>query len=63
MIIQTRAYARAGIAYLWAEISADGSGAGIATPMNDVIVQVTKRVERGDLKPAPENLKLLEACL
>jgi 2-dehydropantoate 2-reductase len=39
-------------------VARKGRETGISTPMNDAIIAVTKRVEGGELKPAPENLKL-----
>jgi 2-dehydropantoate 2-reductase len=39
-------------------VARKGRETGIPTPMNDAIITVTKRVESGELTPAPENLKL-----
>jgi 2-dehydropantoate 2-reductase len=49
---------RTEIDYLNGLVARKGRETGIPTPMNDAIITVTKRVERGELKPAPENLKL-----
>ena len=42
-------------------IARKGRQVGIATPVNDAIVTVTRKVERGQIEPSLENLKSLEA--
>jgi ketopantoate reductase len=36
-----------------------GREVGVPTPMNEAIVEVTERIETGELKQGPANLKLL----
>jgi ketopantoate reductase len=36
-----------------------GRAIGVPTPMNEAIVALTKRLEAGELKPSPANLRLL----
>ena len=39
-------------------VSAYGSTTGIHTPMNDKVVEIIHKIERGELKPGFENLNL-----
>ena len=40
-------------------VVAEGTRLGIPTPVNAAVVDLAHRIERGDLKPGPENLALL----
>ena len=51
------------IDYLNGYVVRRGAETDISTPMNDAITQLVRRVERGELKPDPENAKFLEAHL
>ena len=37
-----------------------GKEAGVPTPVNEIVLAINKRIERGDLKPDPENFTLME---
>jgi len=50
---------RTEVDYINGLISRKGREAGIPTPMNDVITEMVHRLERGELKPDPENIKVL----
>jgi 2-dehydropantoate 2-reductase len=50
---------RTEVDYLNGYVVRKGREVGVPTPMNEAIVEVTKRVEAGGLKPAPANLQLL----
>lgn len=54
---------RTEVDYLNGLVARKGRAAGIPTPMNDALVEVTKRVEAGELKSSPDNLKLLAPYL
>lgn len=41
-------------------VSASGRKAGCPTPMNDLVVDIIHRIERGELKPNFENLRFFE---
>lgn len=51
------------IDYLNGYVARRGAETDISTPMNEAITQLVRRVERGELKPDPENAKFLEAHL
>jgi len=53
---------RTEIDYLNGLVARKGREVGIPTPMNDVVITVTKQVESGEIKPGPENLKLFTAA-
>ena len=36
----------------------EGRKRGIATPANETLVEITRRIYRGELKPDPANLKI-----
>ena len=40
-------------------VAAEAKKLGRAAPVNAAIAELARRVEKGDLKPAPENLRLL----
>ena len=40
-----------------------GKKCGVATPINDKIVEIVKRCESGELKPTAENIKLFDGLL
>jgi 2-dehydropantoate 2-reductase len=40
-----------------------GREVGVATPVNEAIVDIMKQVERGELKPVPSNLGRFEPLL
>jgi len=44
-------------------LSKEGKRAGIATPVNDLVVQIISRLESGQLKPCRENLGFFKAFL
>jgi 2-dehydropantoate 2-reductase len=50
---------RTEVDYLNGYVVRKGREVGVPTPMNEAIVEVTKRMEAGELKPAPANLQLL----
>lgn len=50
---------RTEVDYLNGYVVRKGREVGVATPMNQAIVEVTKRMEAGELKPDPANLSLL----
>ncbi len=50
---------RAEVDYLNGYIVRRSREVGVPTPMNEAIVEITKRVEAGEIKQAPENLTLL----
>ena len=54
---------RAEVDYLNGYIARKGQDVGVPTPMNAVAVDLTKRVEAGDVKQEPGNLRLLAAYL
>jgi ketopantoate reductase len=39
-------------------VSAYGRKVGCPTPMNDKVVEIIHRIEKGELKPSFDNLKL-----
>ena len=41
-------------------ISDRGKELGISVPMNDAVVDIFKRMNRGELKPSPDNLEILK---
>lgn len=41
-------------------VALEGRGVGIATPVNDALVEVARRIEEHELEPAPANLDLLQ---
>lgn len=49
--------------YLNGLVVKKGKEAGIPTPLNEAIVELTKRIQKGVLKPGKENLKLLEKLM
>ena len=51
------------IDYLNGYVARRGVETDIPTPMNEAITQLVHRVERGELKPDPENAKFLQAHL
>ena len=50
---------RTEVDYLNGYVVRKGREMGVPTPMNEAIVEVTKRLEAGELKPDPANLSLL----
>lgn len=44
-------------------VADEGARLGIPTPMNDTVLELARRVERGELEPDPSNLGLLTAAL
>ncbi len=54
---------RTEVDYLNGYVVRKGREVGVPTPMNEAIVEVTKRVEAGELKQDPANLKLLTRLL
>ncbi|HRN28419.1 MAG TPA: 2-dehydropantoate 2-reductase [Terrimesophilobacter sp.] len=44
-------------------VATEGARLGIPTPMNDTVTDLARRVERGELEPAANNLALLTAAL
>lgn len=44
-------------------VAARAREVGVATPVNDVVTGIARRIERGELTPRPENLDLLRAPL
>ena len=54
---------RTEIDYLNGYVARRGVETDIPTPMNEAITQLVHRVERGELKPDPENAKFLQAHL
>ena len=40
-----------------------GKANGIATPINDRIVSIIKRIEKGELKAEPSNIRLFDDLL
>ena len=54
---------RTEVEYLNGYVVRKGKGVGVPTPMNEAIVEVTKRLEAGELAQAPANLQLLSRHL
>jgi len=54
---------RTEVDYLNGEAVKKGDGVGIPTPMNRAIVDLTKKIEGGEVKPDPQNLERLEPYL
>jgi 2-dehydropantoate 2-reductase len=50
---------RTEVDYLNGYVVRRGRAIGVPTPMNEAIVALTKRLEAGELKPSPANLRLL----
>jgi 2-dehydropantoate 2-reductase len=50
---------RTEVAGLNGVVSRRGREHGISTPANDAVVEVARRIERGELKPGPDNLHVL----
>ncbi len=44
-------------------LSAEGRRAGVSTPVNDLVVDIIHRIERGELTPSWDNLSLFEPLL
>jgi 2-dehydropantoate 2-reductase len=40
-----------------------GRRLGVATPINDRIVEIVKKCESGEMKPCGENIRLFDALL
>ena len=51
------------IDYLNGYVARRSAETDFSTPMNEAITQLVRRVERGELKPDPDNAKFLEAHL
>ena len=51
---------RTEVDYINGLVARKGRESGIATPMNDAVVAMMKRLERGEMGPAPENIGALE---
>ncbi len=41
-------------------VAREGRSRGVATPVNDAVVEIARRIERGKLSPEPRNLALLK---
>ena len=54
---------RTEIDYLNGYVVQKGQEVGVSTQLNQIIVELVKKVERGELKPNPLNLKELERHL
>ena len=54
---------RTEITYLNGEVVRKGEAAGIPAPMNQAIVELMKKVEKAEIKPAPANLERLKPFL
>jgi 2-dehydropantoate 2-reductase len=54
---------RTEVDYLNGYVARKGQQVGIPTPMNEALVEVTHKVESGELKQSPANLKLLTKYL
>lgn len=50
---------RSEVEYLSGVVSRTGRDVGIPTPANDAVVEVCRRIDRGELRPDPSNLELL----
>jgi len=50
---------RTEVEYLNGYVVRKGREMGVPTPMNEAVVEITKRLEAGELKQGPDNLKLL----
>jgi 2-dehydropantoate 2-reductase len=50
---------RTEVDYLNGYVVRKGKEVGVPTPMNEAVVEITKRLEAGDLKPDPANLAFL----
>ncbi len=48
------------IAYLNGHLSRKGQEVGVATPLNDFIVELVERIERGETQPCIKNLETVE---
>lgn len=44
-------------------VAAQGRAVGVATPVNDVVVELAHRIERGELEPGPEHLAAMRAAI
>ena len=51
---------RTEVDYINGLVARKGRESGVATPMNDAAVAMMKRLERGEMGPAPENIGALE---
>ena len=51
---------RTEVDYINGLVARKGRESGVATPMNDAAVAMVKRLERGEMGPAPENIGALE---
>ena len=51
---------RTEVDYINGLVARKGRESGVATPMNDAAVAMVKRLERGEMGPAPENIDALE---
>jgi ketopantoate reductase len=40
-----------------------GRAAGVATPLNKAVVEVTRQIQKGDLKPDRSNLEILKKLM
>ena len=54
---------RTEVDYINGLVSRKGKEAGVPTPANDLAVDFMKRLERGELRMAPDNIVQLEAVL
>ena len=54
---------RTEIEYLNGYVARRGKEAGVATPINEAVTQLVKRLERGELKPDVSNIKHLQEFL
>jgi len=54
---------RTEVDYINGLVSRKGREAGVPTPMNDVTTEMVHRLERGEIKPDPANIKELEKHL
>jgi 2-dehydropantoate 2-reductase len=44
-------------------VEAEGARLGVPTPMNSAVVEIARRIERGELEPDPANLALMADAL
>jgi 2-dehydropantoate 2-reductase len=54
---------RTEVEYLNGHVARKGKELGIPTPMNQAIVDLTLKIERGEVNPDPSNLELLKPYL
>jgi 2-dehydropantoate 2-reductase len=51
---------RTEVEFLNGEVVRRGKIAGVSTPMNEAVVELTLKIERGEAKPDPSNLEVLK---